>query len=95
MAKRTVKFNPEGIKKIPNDKPVVYKVLTKNNNNNYTGVAKKGRVLDRLTEHLPKGKDFVPGVKVQIEQMSSIKEALSKENNILSRSNPKYNKKWN
>ena len=93
MTTKTVKFNPEGIKKLPNDKPVVYKILTKNNNNNYTGVAKKGRVQDRLTEHLPKGKDPIPGVKIKIEQMSSIKEAQTKEKNILSRSNPRYNKK--
>lgn len=93
MAKKTVKFNPEGIEKLPNNKPVLYKILTKNNTNNYTGVAKKGRVPDRLTEHLPKGKDPIPGAKIQIEQMSSIKDAQAKEENILSRSNPKYNRK--
>ena len=93
MAIKTVNFNLEGIKKLPNDKPVVYKILTKNNNNNYTGIAKKGRVQDRLTEHLPKGKDPIPGDKIQIEQMNSIKEAQTKEKNILSRSNPRYNKK--
>jgi len=93
MTRKTVNFNLEGIKKLPNDKPVVYKILTKNNNNNYTGIAKKGRVLDRLIEHLPKGKDCIPGDKIQIEQMNSIKEAQEKEKNILSRSNPKYNKK--
>ncbi|TET07218.1 MAG: hypothetical protein E3J83_05275 [Candidatus Atribacteria bacterium] len=93
MTRKTVNFNLEGIKKLPNDKPVVYKILTKNNNNNYTGIAKKGRVLDRLMEHLSKGKDPIPGDKIQIEQMSSIKEAQTKEKNILSRSNPRYNKK--
>jgi len=93
MTRKTVNFNLEGIKKLPNDKPVVYKILTKNNNNNYTGIAKKGRVLDRLMEHLSKGKDPIPGDKIQIEQMNSIKEAQTKEKNILSRSNPRYNKK--
>ncbi len=92
MATKTVKFNPEGIKKLPDDKPVVYKILTNSGGNSYTGIAKRGRVQDRLVEHLPGGKDPIPGAKVRIEQESSIKDALSKETNILSRSNPKYNK---
>ena len=92
MTKKTVKFNPEGIGKLPNNKPVVYKILTRNNNNNYTGIAKRGRVPDRLREHLPRGKDPIPGAKIQIEQMSSIKDAQTKEENIFSRSNPKYNR---
>ena len=92
MARKTVKFTPEAIKKLPNNKPVLYKILTKNNTNNYTGVAKKGRVQERLQEHLPKAKDPIPGAKVQIEQMSSIQDADRKEDRILSRTNPRYNK---
>jgi len=41
MAKKTVKFTQNGIEKLANDKPVVYKILTTNDNNNYTGIAKK------------------------------------------------------
>ena len=91
MSKKTVKFNESGIDKLPNDKPVVYKILTPGGNNNYTGVAKRGRVQERLEEHLSGGKDEVPGVKVQIEQMSTIQEAIEKEKNIITRSKPKYN----
>jgi hypothetical protein len=85
---KTVKFNESGIRNLPNNKPVVYKILMENNNNNYTGIAKKGRVQDRLIEHLGK----IPGAKVRIEQMSSISDAAEKESNIISRSQPKYNK---
>ncbi len=92
MSKKTVKFTQEGIQKLPNDKPVVYKILTAGGNNNYTGVAKKGRVQERLEEHLSDGKDSIPGLKVQIEQMHTIGDAEKKEERIISRSNPRYNK---
>lgn len=92
MSKKTVRFTEEGIKKLPNDKPVVYKILTAGGNNNYTGVAKKGRVQDRLEEHLSNGKDPIPGSKIQIEQMHSIQDAEKKEEGIISRSGPRYNK---
>lgn len=60
MSKKTVKFNESGIDRLPNDKLVVYKILT-------------------------------PGAKVQIEQMSTIQEAMDKERNIIARSKPKHN----
>ncbi len=91
MTKKTVNFNESGIETLPNDKPVVYKILTPGGNNNYTGVAKRGRVQERLAEHLPGGKDAIPGAKVQIEQMPTIQEATDKERSIIARSKPKYN----
>ena len=92
MAKKTVDFNKSGIGKLPNNKPVVYKILTESGGNNYTGIAQRGRVGERLGEHLVGGKDYVPGSKVQIEQMQNIEEARGKESRIISRSDPKYNK---
>jgi hypothetical protein len=92
MAKKTVDFNKTGIGKLPNNKPVVYKILTEGGGNNYTDIAQRGRVGERLEEHLVGGKDFVPGSKVQIEQMKSIEGAREKESRIISRSDPKYNK---
>lgn len=92
MSRKTVKFTQEGINKLPNDKPVIYKILTIGGNNNYTGVAKKGRVQKRLEEHLVDGKDPIPGSKIRIEQMHSIGDAEKKEKLIISRSNPHYNK---
>jgi predicted GIY-YIG superfamily endonuclease len=93
MAKKTVPFNQKGIEKLPDDKPVVYKILTDGDKNNYTGVAQRGRVQDRLKEHLPGGNDYIPGSKVQIEQMSNIKDAEAKESRIISRTKPPHNEK--
>ena len=89
MGQKTVKFNEEGISELPNDKPAVYKILTSNENNNYTGVAQRGRIRERIMEHLGE----IPGAKVRIEQMKSIEDAKEKETRIISRSQPKYNKK--
>jgi len=96
MAKRktkVVEFAEEGIANLPKDKPVVYKIKNQSGENIFTGVAKRGRVQDRLNEHLPGGAAPIPGgAKVQIEQMPSISDAEKKETNIISRSKPKYNK---
>ena len=92
MPQKTVDFTQEGITKLPDNKPVVYKILTEGERNNYTGDAQRGRVQERLQEHLPGGKDYVPGSKVHIEQMSSIQEARQKEERIISRTKPQYNK---
>jgi hypothetical protein len=89
MSKKNIKFNKSGIDKIPNDKPILYKILTLNNSNNYTGVAKRGRAQARLIEHYGE----IPGAKIEVEQFSSIRAAERKEKNILSRVKPKYNVK--
>jgi excinuclease UvrABC nuclease subunit len=92
MAKRSAEMNSEGIKGLPNDKPVVYKILNKEGQNIYTGVAKRGNVRGRLHDHLPGRKDAIPGAdKAQVEQMPSIDDAKRKEANIISRTKPKYN----
>jgi len=92
MSTKTVNFNNRGIEKLPDDKPVVYKIQTGSGANNYTGIAQRGRVRARIAEHLSGSKDPVPGAKVQIEQMSSIAGARAKESRIISRSKPKHNK---
>ncbi len=91
MARKTVKFTPTGIEKLPDDKPVVYRIQTAGGKTNYVGVAQRGRVQDRLREHLGAGE--IPGAKVQIEQMPTIQEARDTETRIISRSQPKYNEK--
>ena len=83
MAKKTVSNNKTSITKLPNDKPVVYKIKTASGKVNYVGVAKRGRVHERLKEHLSGGKDYVPGAKVQIEQFSSIAVARKKEASVI------------
>ena len=94
MAKKTVPFNPAGIDQLPDGKPVTYKVLDKDGKNLYTGSAMKGRVQDRLREHLAGGPNPIKGgAKVQIEQSASILEAQAKETRIIARSKPPLNKK--
>ena len=68
------------------------KIETEGGRNNYTGIAQRGRVQERLAEHLPGGKDPIPGTKVQVEQMPSIDDARVKEAGIIKRSQPTYNK---
>jgi hypothetical protein len=93
MVKKTVPFNLEGISQLPNDKPVTYRVLGKDGNNLYTGSAKRGRVQDRLREHLAEGPDLIRGgAKVEIEQQASIADAQAKESRIIARSKPPLNK---
>ncbi len=92
MARKTVDFTEEGISQLPKDKPVVYRILTEGGRNNYIGIAQRWQVHERLKDHLPSGKDYVPGAKVQIEQVSSIAEARQKEKRVIARSKPKYNK---
>lgn len=89
MSRKPVKFNQVEIEKLPKDKPVVYRIQTDGGNTNYVGVAKRGRVQERLQEHLNAGN--IPGSKVQIEQMPSIEEAQKTEARIIERTKPKYN----
>lgn len=87
MVKKT-NYNQTSIDKLPNDKPVLYRIETESGNLNYTGIAKKGRVTDRIKEHLGE----IPGAKVSIERFSRITDARSKEKNVIARNKPKYNK---
>lgn len=89
---KTVNFNFEGIAQLSNDKPIIYKILTKANRNNYTGVAKRGEVYTTIQKHLVPGKNYVPGFKVKIEKMKTIQEAQKKADRIIKRSKPNYNK---
>jgi len=91
MAKKTVKNNKTGIGNLPNDKPVMYKIKTEGGTVNYVGRAKKGRVQERIEEHLQGEKDYVPGAKVQIEQFGSIAEAKKIEAAAIKRIQPKHN----
>ena len=94
VKKKSSDFNKEGIESLARDKPVVYKILNKNDKNIYTGVAKRGRVDDRLKEHLPNGKDPIRGgKKVVIDQKRSIDEARKTEARIIKKVQPAQNKK--
>jgi len=89
MARKTVRYNQDGAAKLPNDKPAVYKIQTEGGRTNYVGVAKRGRVEERILEHLDQGR--IPGAKVQVQQVPSIDEAKQIEARVIARSRPKYN----
>ncbi len=89
MGTKKARFNKTGIENLPNNNPVIYKIMTEGGRNNYTGVAQRGRIQDRLKEHI----GIIPGATIQVEQMNSISEARQKEARIIKRSQPKYNKK--
>jgi len=85
-------FNKESIAKVPKNKPIVYEILNKTGKNVYTGHAKRGQVSKRLKIHLPGRRDAVPGSKFfRIKQLSSVKEAKTKEQEIIKREKPKFN----
>lgn len=73
------KFNKSGIDNLPDDKPVLYKIKTEKGNVNYAGIAQRGRVKERLQEHLGR----IPGATVEVEQFSSVKDAREKEKNVI------------
>ncbi len=87
MGTKKVKYNKNGISKLPNDKPVIYRIETEGGKLNYSGVAKRGRVKDRIKDHLRE----IPGASVRVEQFSSIRDALTKESRVIKRNKPKYN----
>lgn len=91
MARKTVDFSKSGIGKLPNNKPVVYRIQTDAGKTNYVGIAKRGRVHERLQEHMLNSKDYVPGSKVQIQQTSRVEAARRTESLVISRTKPKYN----
>ena len=95
MAKRkSSNFTKKGIESLAKDKPIVYKIENSKGKNLYTGVAKRGRVEERLKEHLPGGTDPVRGgAKVKIIQKSSIDEAFKSEARIIKKQQPSQNKK--
>ena len=91
--KKSGKLDNEGIEGLAKDKAVVYKIEDDKRNLLYVGVAKRGRVVARLKEHLPDGVDPVRGgAKVRIQQKSNITEAQKSEARIIKNSQPSQNK---
>jgi hypothetical protein len=87
MGTKKVIYSEKGINDLPNNKPVLYRIETGGGSPNYVGIAQRGRVQERIKEHLGE----IPGAKVKIEQFSSIDDAREKETNVIKRSHPKYN----
>ena len=94
VGKKSGGFDKEGIEKLAKDKPVVYEIQDKKGDPLYVGVAKRGRVKDRIEEHLPGGKDPIRGgVKVKIQQKPSIADAEKAEARAIKSKQPPRNKK--
>ena len=88
MARKTVNFNKTGAEKLPDSKPVVYKIQTESGKTNYVGVAKRGRVQDKLIgQHIETGK--IPRRPDRTSRLDG--EARKKEGNIIARTQQKYN----
>lgn len=87
MGTKKVNYNKKGIKNLPNDKPVLYRIQTDSGKPNYIGTAKKGRLQERIAEHLGE----IPGATVRIEQFNSIKDAQKTEQRTIKLNQPKYN----
>ena len=93
IKKTTVPFTKAGIKKVPNDKPVVYE-MKKGSETEYAGMAKSGRAQDRLKEHLPGAKDPIKRVtKVTVEQKPTKAAALTSEKKVIKTKQPTQNKR--
>jgi len=87
------KFNKANIKKIPEEKPILYRLLNNAGNELYDGVAKRNRTQERLLEHLILKKEKIPGAtKIKFVQFSSIEEAKKAERRLIKKLEPKFNK---
>ena len=90
--KKNGSFDEKGIAELAKNKPVVYSIEDKNGKQLYIGVAKRGRVGKRLTEHLPGGPDPIHGgAKVKIQQKSSISHAEKAEAKAIKQQKPPKN----
>ncbi len=89
MATKKVKYTKTGIEKLPDNKPVRYDIETDSGKTNYSGTAQRGRVKERIQEHL----GDIPGKKVKITQFNSIKDAQNSEDRVIKRRQPRFNKK--
>ncbi|MBF0628001.1 MAG: hypothetical protein HQL91_07255 [Magnetococcales bacterium] len=87
MSEKKVSYNKGGISQLPDDKPVMYRIETEGGRQNYIGIAKRGRVQERIAEHLGE----IPGATVRVEQFDSIDDARQKESRVIKRNQPKYN----
>ena len=93
--KKTVSLTKSGIKKNPNDKPGVYDIKGGDTKSKYVGMAQKGRLQERVKEHLPSSsKDPIKGGKtVAVKQTATKASALKIEKAIINSKQPPQNKK--
>jgi len=80
------RFNQKAIGSVNNDRPVVY-TLKRGGDPIYVGMAKRGRVQDRLAEHLGE----IPATEFSTRSYDSIAEARVAEERKIKRERPRYN----
>jgi predicted GIY-YIG superfamily endonuclease len=86
------KFNKTNIKNIPENKPILYRLLNNSNKELYTGIAKRNRTQDRLSEHLTIKKEKISGAtKVKIAQFPNLENAKKTEKKLIKELKPKFN----
>jgi len=86
------KFNKTNIKNLPEEKPVLYLLQNNPGDELYLGIAKRGRIQERLEEHLTLKKEKIPGAaKVKIAQFPSIEKAKKAEKRLIKKLEPKFN----
>jgi len=84
--KYIMNYNKKNIENTDNNKPVVY-TLKENGVTVYIGIAKRGRVRERLIEHLGK----IPASEVSTRSYDSISDAREAEERKIKREKPKFN----
>ena len=91
---KSASFTKDGIDSLPQGRPVAYEIRNKDGGSEYIGSAKRGRVGDRLKEHLPGGQDPVSGgAKVVVRPQKDIATAQSVEAQLIKDKQPSQNKK--
>ena len=86
-------FTKKTVEDLPNSNPSLY-VLERQGKPIYAGVAKRGRLQDRLQEHMDQ--NDVPGAtRVRVRPTSSIDEAKVAEKDFIRREKPRFNDQHN
>ena len=92
LRSKTVALTEDGINQLPKNKTIVYKIKDKNGDNIYTAIAKRGKVISSLRDHLPiGGNPKAGGIKVQIHQKKTLASAMRAESKLINDDKPKYN----
>ncbi len=91
--KKTVPLTKAGVKKSPDTKAGVYEIKNKEGKSEYVGMAKAGRLQDRVKEHLPSSpKDPIKGGKtVETKQKPNKAAALKTEKRMIKTKQPRQN----
>jgi len=84
------RFTEKAIGNADNDRPVVY-TLKRGGDPIYVGIAKRGRVQERLLEHVGE----IPATEFSTRSYDSIAEARKAEEAKIKREKPEYNDQYN